>query len=171
MIRIYTDGSTSKNGRPGAQGGIGAYFTKDHKEIYSLSEQYDYNSEITNNTCELYAILRVFEIIIDNDYHKIYSEIDLYSDSKYSVNALTEWIQSWKMNNWYSSSGKPVKNKELIQEIDHLYSKIKYHCNLRLIHTSNFGHRIPKKDSTDYIHIGNYTADALATNGRKLNDT
>ena len=165
MIRIYTDGSTSNNGRTTAKGGIGAYFTKNHDELFKLSEHYTYNNEVTNNTCELFAILRVLEILIENNYHKIYSTgIELYSDSKYSIQSLTEWIIKWKMNNWKSSTDKPVKNKELIQEIDSLLKV----TQVKLIHTKNFGHKIPPKNCTNYIWIGNYIADKLANDGRKF---
>lgn len=165
MIRIYTDGSTSNNGRENSKGGIGAYFTKDHKMLYELSEHYTYNNEITNNTCELFAILRVFEILIDNNYHKAYKTIEVYSDSKYSIQSLTEWIMKWKMNNWKSSTGM-VKNKQLIQEIDLLRNKILKYCNLQLIHTKNFGHKIPPKNCTNHIWVGNFHADKLANKGR-----
>ena len=166
-IRIYTDGSVSNNGQQNPKGGIGAYFTKNHQELFKLSEYYEYNDEITNNTCELYAILRVFEILIENNYHKEYSIIELYSDSKYSVSSLTEWILKWKINGWKGSSG-PVKNKELIQEIHKLHTIILKTCNLEIIHTKNFNHRIPPKNCTNYIWIGNHRADELATIGRKM---
>lgn len=166
MIRIYTDGSTSNNGQKNPKGGIGAYFTKDNKGLYKMSEHYTYNGEITNNTCELYAILRVLEVLIDNNYHISYPTIELYSDSKYCIQSLTQWIDKWKMNNWKSSSGKPVKNQELIVEIDSLMNEIVEICDLKLIHTKNFGHRIPPKDCDDPIWIGNHIADQLANDGR-----
>jgi ribonuclease HI len=166
MIRIYTDGSTSNNGKKNPKGGIGAYFTKDNKLLYKMSEHYTYNNEITNNTCELYAILRVLEVLIDNDYHKSYKNIELFSDSKYCIQSLTLWIDKWKMNNWKSSNGNHIKNQELILEIDSLMTIILKICNLQMKHTKNYGHKIPPMGCEDYIWIGNYIADTLANEGR-----
>jgi ribonuclease HI len=166
MIRIYTDGSTSKNGQKGAKGGIGIYFTKDNKELYKMSEHYTYNDDVTNNTCELFAILRVLEVLIDNEYHRLYDNIELYSDSKYCIQSLTIWVNKWKRNNWVSSSGISVKNMQLIKDIDELMIEVLELCDLQLIHTRNFNHRIPPPNCEDYIWVGNFTADQLANNGR-----
>jgi ribonuclease HI len=41
----------------------------------------------------------------------------IYSDSAYSISALTLWCKSWERNNWMTPLNEPVKNKELIQSI------------------------------------------------------
>ena len=41
-------------------------------------------------------------------------EVELYSDSKYLVDAFNQhWIDSWLKKNWVNSQKKPVKNPDL----------------------------------------------------------
>jgi ribonuclease HI len=52
-------------------------------------------------------------------------EVDLYSDSAYSVNGFEKgWIYNWVKNNWKTADKKPVKNQELWQA---LYNLSQYH--------------------------------------------
>ena len=44
--------------------------------------------------------------------------IELYTDSKYVQNGITDWIDNWKKNGWLNASKKPVKNIELWKELD-----------------------------------------------------
>jgi len=46
------------------------------------------------------------------------AEVDLYTDSKYVINGITEWIEGWRRKGWKTSSGDPVKNKDLWLELD-----------------------------------------------------
>ena len=45
-------------------------------------------------------------------------DIEIYTDSMYLKNGITNWIHNWKKNNWLNSSKKIIKNKELWEEID-----------------------------------------------------
>ena len=41
-------------------------------------------------------------------------QVELYSDSKYVVDAFNQhWIDSWVKKNWINSQKKPVKNPDL----------------------------------------------------------
>lgn len=41
-------------------------------------------------------------------------EVELYSDSKYLIDAFNQhWIDSWLQKNWVNSQKKPVKNPDL----------------------------------------------------------
>ena len=42
----------------------------------------------------------------------------LHSDSQYMKNGITKWIFNWKKNNWKASTGKPVKNQDLLIRLD-----------------------------------------------------
>ena len=44
-------------------------------------------------------------------------EIQLYTDSRYVIDGINDWIHTWSTNNWQTASRKPVKNKELWQEL------------------------------------------------------
>ena len=108
FVEVYTDGSIDKNGQ---ENNIGTWaFTLKYKNNYYEESGIILNT--TNNICELTAILKALRKLKNP---KI--PVVIYSDSKYSISALTEWYSGWLRKGWKTSDGKPVKNKELIQEI------------------------------------------------------
>lgn len=50
----------------------------------------------------------------------VYPEAVIVSDSQYCVNGATHWVHGWKGNGWETKDKKPVKNKELWEEVDRL---------------------------------------------------
>ena len=51
------------------------------------------------------------------------SDVELFTDSKYVKQGITEWITKWKANGWKRRSGKkllPVKNEDLWRQLDAL---------------------------------------------------
>ena len=111
-ITIYTDGACSGNPGVGGWGAILIY--KDNKK-----ELYGGNLHTTNNKMELTAGIEALKSL------KKECEIDLYTDSKYVKDGITEWLYNWKKNNWKNSQKKDVLNKELWQELDILQSSHK----------------------------------------------
>lgn len=115
-LSIYTDGACS--GNPG-KGGWGALliYGEHRKEIYGG----EFNT--TNNKMELTAVIQALKSL------KKSMDIDLWTDSQYVKNGITDWIVSWKANNWKNSQKKPVKNKDLWIELDNLSSfhRISWH--------------------------------------------
>ncbi|KIW37882.1 uncharacterized protein PV06_09864 [Exophiala oligosperma] len=108
MLRIYTDGSSLKNGQAGARAGVGVFFgPQDPKNVSEALK----GSKQTNQRAELTAILRALNIA------PLHREITIYTDSKYSIDCVTNWYKNWKKNNWTNSKGKPVENKDLVVEI------------------------------------------------------
>lgn len=105
MIKIYTDGACK--GNPGV-GGWGAIIMQDEKNI----ELFGGENETTNNRMELMAVIMALKEISSN------LELTIYTDSTYVQKGISEWIKNWKVNNWRSSSKKPVKNKDLWIELD-----------------------------------------------------
>ena len=57
------------------------------------------------------------------------TSIELYTDSNYLRQGITEWIYNWKKNNWRTSSKKPVANRELWIELDKLNSQMNVNWN------------------------------------------
>ena len=94
-INIYTDGACKGNPGPGGWGVL----------IISEDEQVELsggNKETTNNQMELIAVIKSLEYF-DNQI-----EANLYTDSKYVMDGITNYIKNWKMNGWKTANKKPV---------------------------------------------------------------
>ena len=110
MIKIYTDGSCI--GNPGKGGWAAIIFNNNEKKILEGSKDLT-----TNNQMELTATIKALEYISTKD------KIQIYTDSKYVKQGITEWITKWKINGWKTSKKEEVKNKDLWLELDNLTSK------------------------------------------------
>ena len=109
-IKVYTDGACK--GNPGV-GGWGVYIkTADYEK-----DLYGGNPETTNNQMEMQAAIEALKYLKEEN-----QPIDLYTDSNYLRQGITEWIFNWKKNNWRTASKKPVANKDLWIEISELSS-------------------------------------------------
>ena len=104
MIKIYTDGSCLSN--PG-NGGWAAIINM-NGEIKKLSGN---EKNTTNNRMELMAPIIALKNINTKD------PIEIFTDSKYVKNGITEWINTWVLNNWKTSNKEDVKNKDLWIEL------------------------------------------------------
>ena len=109
-VEIYTDGACSGNPGPGGWGAVLRY--KGHEKELSGGEQ-----ETTNNRMELMAAIKALETLTRP------CKVDLYTDSIYVQKGINEWLEGWKAKNWKTASKKPVKNKDLWQELDKMVSK------------------------------------------------
>ena len=67
----------------------------------------------TNNLGELTAILRLLEATAHTG-----EELHILADSQYAINVVSKWRLGWKKRGWTKADKKPIKNLELIQEID-----------------------------------------------------
>ncbi|MGH1352613.1 MAG: ribonuclease HI [Methyloligellaceae bacterium] len=104
-VVIYTDGACSGNPGPGGWGAVMIY--GDHrKEIYGGEK------ETTNNRMELMAAIEALNAL------KKACKVELYTDSNYVKQGITQWIHGWKRNGWKNAQKKPVKNAELWQELE-----------------------------------------------------
>lgn len=101
IIKIYTDGACSHNPGPG---GLGVYMicgmhTKSYSEGYQLT---------TNNRMELLAVIKALSLVKQKQI-----PIELYSDSKYIIDALQKkWVYKWQ-NKGFSKT----KNPDLWQKL------------------------------------------------------
>ncbi|MCI5634542.1 MAG: ribonuclease HI [Alphaproteobacteria bacterium] len=107
-VEIFTDGACSGNPGVGGWGAILRY--KDIEKELSGGEE-----NTTNNRMELMAVIMALSVL------KTKCNISLYTDSKYVMNGITEWLANWKRNNWQTSNKKQaVKNIDLWQRLDEL---------------------------------------------------
>ena len=107
QVIIYTDGACRGNPGPGGWGAL-IRFDSVEKKIFGGQ------ANTTNNQMELSAAIEGLAIL------KEPCNVELFTDSKYVMDGITQWIQNWKKNNWRTAAKKDVKNKELWQKLDQL---------------------------------------------------
>ncbi len=115
-VIIYTDGACSGNPGKGGWGAILMYKG-------NIKELSGYSEFTTNNKMELQAVIEALKAI------KKDCEIEIFTDSKYVKDGITQWIANWKKNNWQNSKKEDVKNKELWVELDILCQKYNIEWN------------------------------------------
>ena len=108
---IYTDGACSGNPGPG---GWGAVIIDEKNNQIELSGS---EKSTTNNRMELLAPIKAIKKIKEE------ANITIFTDSTYLKNGITEWIKKWEINGWKSANKKPIKNKDLWQELNKLTQK------------------------------------------------
>lgn len=125
-IDIYTDGACSGNPGPGGYAGILIYGSKE--KIISGGDNLT-----TNNRMELMAVIKSLQAL------KEICEVDLYTDSAYVCNAITQgWLEDWQLKNWKNSQKKPVLNKDLWLELLEMLTKHKVNFIKVKGHSDNY---------------------------------
>jgi len=117
-IQIYCDGACSPN--PGKSGtGLAVYQQgKINSLYYGL-----YQPNGTNNTAELNGLLYSFKLA--KKYLTNVEQIQILSDSKYSIDCITKWAKGWQAKGWTRGKGEEIKNLNLIKECFSHYQEIK----------------------------------------------
>lgn len=101
QVIIFTDGACKGNPGPGGFGVV----LKSGKHRLEIAKGF---SRTTNNRMELMAAIAGLEALTEP------CEVELHSDSRYVIDALTKnWIKGWKAKGWRTSTGQPVKNQDL----------------------------------------------------------
>lgn len=116
-VTIYTDGACSGNPGPGGWAAILEYQGR-KKEISGGEHQ------TTNNRMELMGVISALEAL------KEPCEVELFSDSKYVIDALSKgWAWGWRKKGWIKSDKKPALNPDLWERLLNLTMKHKmnYH--------------------------------------------
>ncbi len=138
-IEMFTDGACKGNPGPGGWGVL-LRAPGHEKELFGGE------AHTTNNRMELTAVIEGLTAL------KRPCEVDLYLDSQYVRQGITEWIAGWKAKGWRTSTKQPVKNVDLWQRLDAL--------------VSGAGHVIRWHWVRGHAgHEGNERADALANRG------
>jgi len=160
VIDVFTDGSF-KNTRHGKECGYSIYFP--NNEYKSISRSFNYEP-LTNNRAELYAILKAIILCnmikqnrLENDEGDV-TQLNIYSDSEYSVKTLNIWYKSW------IKKGKTdYLNKDIIDLIVEIQKEVDFKVKL--------SHVRAHTGKKDYKSFSNDKADELAKKGAKRNNT
>jgi len=107
LVKIYTDGSA--RGNPDGPGGYGTivHYTDAKGNLHTREYSQGY-IKTTNNRMELMAAIAGLEALTKP------CEVELYSDSKYLVDAFNKsWVVNWEKRGWKRGKNEPVKNIDL----------------------------------------------------------
>jgi ribonuclease HI len=104
-VQIYTDGAC--RGNPGPGGWAALLIAGATRKEVSGAE-----STTTNNRMELMAAISGLSAL------KRRCAVQLYTDSKYVLQGITEWLPRWKASGWRTAARKPVKNQDLWEQLD-----------------------------------------------------
>lgn len=119
-IIVYTDGGSRGNqSKDKSDVKCGYAWTLQYNNVQKIGYASGYG--YTNNQMELMAIKDALSNIKNKKLPVI-----LYSDSKYSINALTSWGDSWEKNGWVKKDGKEIVNLELIKEIRSIINEFQF---------------------------------------------
>jgi len=112
-VTIYTDGACSGNPGPGGYGVVMLH--GEHRKELSGGEV-----QTTNNRMEIMGVIVGLETLTRP------CEVDLYSDSRYVVDAIEKsWVIRWQQNNWMRNKKDPALNVDLWERLLPLLSKHK----------------------------------------------
>ena len=124
-VTIYTDGACSGNPGPGGWGAVLKYGAHE-KELSGGA------AETTNNRMELTAVIEALKLL------KEPCAVELYSDSKYVIDALEKrWVYGWKEKGWIKSDRKPALNVDLWENLLPLIAKHEVRCHWVKGHAEN----------------------------------
>lgn len=104
----FTDGACK--GNPGA-GGWGTYlvFSDGSTQAWCGGA-----ADTTNNRMELMGAIQALENSPST------TALEIWTDSSYVKNGITQWIEGWKQKGWKTAGKKPVANQDLWQRLDEL---------------------------------------------------
>lgn len=115
-VTLYTDGACSGNPGPGGWGAILSYNGAE-KELSGGEKR------TTNNRMELTAVIEGLKTL------KEPCIVELYSDSKYVIDALEKgWAVGWQKRGWKKADKTPALNPDLWEILLDL-------CKLHTVHT------------------------------------
>lgn len=117
-IDIHTDGGCSGNPGPGGWACVMRYRDR-------LREDSGFEPDTTNNRMELRAVIEALRFIVARRAAPgalatswADSRVRVFTDSQYVRNGIMKWVAGWKRNGWKTADRKPVKNRDLWEELD-----------------------------------------------------
>ncbi|HEX9401352.1 MAG TPA: ribonuclease H [Anaeromyxobacter sp.] len=109
----FVDGSCLVN--PGGPGGTGFVVLDRSRAVLRFGGTRfttDGPHAVTNNRMELRAVLEALDGLPEGE------SVEVVSDSRYVVDALSKWIHGWRRKGWRTAAGEPVLNRDLIEAAD-----------------------------------------------------
>ncbi|HBG29891.1 ribonuclease HI [Candidatus Macondimonas diazotrophica] len=116
QVEIFTDGACRGNPGPGGWGAILRF--GDHERELQGGEPHT-----TNNRMEMTGAIAALSALKER------CDVDLYTDSRYLCDGMSQWLAGWKRRGWRTASRDPVKNEDLWRLLDALEQRhhIRWH--------------------------------------------
>ncbi len=139
QVTLYTDGACSGNPGPGGWGAI--------LEFRGVEKEFSGGEAMTtNNRMELMGVIKGLEAL------KEPCIVELYSDSKYVIDALTKgWARGWKSRGWVKADKKPALNPDLWERLLELCERHQVNCHWVKGHAEN-----PKNNRCDELAVAEW---------------
>ena len=127
-VNIYTDGACSGNQNDENVGGWGCVLEYNGAE----KELSGGEANTTNNRMELLGVITALEALREP------CVVELYSDSKYVIDALEKrWVYGWQARGWKKADKKPALNVDLWQRLLPLVERHEMHYHWVKGHADN----------------------------------
>jgi len=104
-VIVHTDGGCEGNPGPGGWAAVLRCGT----HVRELSGG---DPATTNNRMELQAAIAALTALNRT------CDVELFTDSAYLRNGITQWIKGWKAKGWRTKARTPVKNEDLWRQLD-----------------------------------------------------
>lgn len=140
MLVISIDGACRRNGKPNcvSAGGVFIMHYNNALELTHTALKSNYELESTNQRGEMLALLTAIDYVYDSK-----QSAQVITDSEYLFNTMTkDWVGNWANNGWITSSGSPVKNKDIWLQIKYAHNECIY-AGIELMFYHVKGHTIP----------------------------
>jgi len=109
FVTVYTDGSCENNGRPNARAGYGVWWADGHP-----LNRGEAAGKPTNNAAEIEGATQAVIIASKQNVKKL----KIFTDSKFLITCITQWMHGWKRNGWRTAKNEPVKNRAELEDLD-----------------------------------------------------
>ena len=108
-VQAFTDGACL--GNPGPGGWAALLRARGTERMLAGGEP-----ATTNNRMELMGAIAALEALTRP------CKVVLYTDSRYVMQGIEEWVPKWKANGWRTADKKPVKNQDLWERLSQAVS-------------------------------------------------
>jgi ribonuclease HI len=112
LVTIHTDGGCEPNPGPGGWAAV--------LEMDGIERELSGSSPATtNNRMEMQAAIEALRALTEP------CQVELFTDSQYLRQGISEWLKGWKARGWKTAEKQPVKNQDLWQQLDAIVAKHK----------------------------------------------
>lgn len=154
-MEIYVDGACRGNGQRGSVAAAAAVFKTRSGRQDGWTRILPNHPTPTNQRAEITAIIIALEQALEKSAELRTSpmlDVTIYSDSKYAIGCMTDWVNKWSRNGWINAAGYEVANRDLIKDASDLHNKLKEEGTVKYIW-------IPREKNQDADRLCNEVLD------------